>query len=954
MTRILVVDDHADNRYYLEALLGGHRFVVQSATNGEEALALAREAPPDLVVSDLLMPVMDGYTLLRHWKADPTLRPVPFIVYTATYTQPEDRDLAMDLGADAFIVKPAEPDVFMAQVNGLLQAVTVRPAAEPRSPIQDEGALLTRYNEALIRKLEQKTARLVETNHRLEAELEERRRRETERVGLLHDLGERVKELRALYEVGHVLRDDRLPVPRLLERVVAQLPVAMQFPDVTMARASYGSETAATARFSESPWMLTSRFVTSDGTAGRIDVAYAAERPRAAEGPFLAEERQLLDSLAEMIGVHLDRRLAQDALRSSEERLRTILNSEPECVKVVSGDGRLLDMNPAGLAMVEAADVAAVRDRPVIDLIHPADRASFAALHRQAARGEPGQLRFRLIGLRGGERWVESHAAPLRERDGSISAVLSVTRDVTDRRRAEQALAEAQRQQVLVLESVEEGIHGLNAAGHVVFANPAGARMLGWSEAELVGRLMHELAHHHRADGTPYPIEACPVHLTLQDGLVRRVADEVFFRRDGSSFAVEYTCSPMRDEQGAVIGAVVAFRDISQRKALEQQVLRVQRMNSIGTLAGGIAHDLNNILAPIVMGVERLQELVTDAEALGMVDLIATSAHRGAAMVQQVLSFARGVEGRRVEVQPVAVLADLRKIVGETLPKNIRYVERFQDGLWPVVADPTQLHQVVLNLCINARDAMPHGGELTVGAENVTVSDDEAVLLLEAQPGPYVRLSVEDTGTGIAPGVMEQIFDPFFTTKEVGKGTGLGLATTQAIVRGHGGFLRVYTEVGVGSRFLVYLPAKVHLGQETDPQAPAESVRGNGELVLVVDDEAAIRQITSQTLEAFGYEVLVAADGAEAVALYRERQQEIAVVLTDMMMPVMDGPATIRVLRRLNPKVRIIAASGLSAGPGAAPAPGSGELVFLAKPFTSGELLQAIRRVLDGGARPLA
>jgi CheY-like chemotaxis protein len=327
-------------------------------------------------------------------------------------------------------------------------------------------------------------------------------------------------------------------------------------------------------------------------------------------------------------------------------------------------------------------------------------------------------------------------------------------------------------------------------------------------------------------------------------------------------------------------------------------------------------------------------------------EMVSSSAQRGADMVSQVLSFARGVEGRRMEIQIKHLIQDIEKIANETFLKHIQVRTIVPHHLWTIIGDPTQLHQVLLNLCVNARDAMPEGGMLTISAENLALDTHYAGMNLEAKPGPYVLLQVEDSGTGMPAEVVEKIFDPFFTTKEIGRGTGLGLSTSLAIVKSHGGFIRVYSEPGVGTRFKVFLPAWTGPLSGTAEEMPPEMPRGNGELILVVDDEASVRQITQQTLEAFGYRVVLASDGADAVAIYATRQAEIAAVLTDMTMPVMDGAAAIQVLRKFNPNVRIIAASGLSSNGYITDAASLGVKHFLAKPYTAETLLKTLAQVL--------
>lgn len=315
-------------------------------------------------------------------------------------------------------------------------------------------------------------------------------------------------------------------------------------------------------------------------------------------------------------------------------------------------------------------------------------------------------------------------------------------------------------------------------------------------------------------------------------------------------------------------------------------------------------------------------------------------------MVRQVLSFARGVAGQRVEVKVDHLLREIEKIIHDTFPKNISARSEIPADVWMLQGDPTQLHQVLLNLCVNARDAMLDGGGLTLSVRNELLDEHCAEVNIEARPGPHVIIGVDDTGSGIPPDVLDRIFEPFFTTKDLGKGTGLGLSSTLAIIKSHGGFVRVSTEIGAGTQFRVYLPASTTAEPESIAMAKNDLPRGNNELVLLVDDETAVRDIVKHTLEAFGYRVLEACDGVEATALYPVHQSEIAVVLTDMMMPVMDGPETIRVLLGMNPQVRIIAASGMGTNSMIAKTLAAGARHFLPKPYTAETLLQSLKMVL--------
>lgn len=503
-----------------------------------------------------------------------------------------------------------------------------------------------------------------------------------------------------------------------------------------------------------------------------------------------------------------------------------------------------------------------------------------------------------------------------------------------DRRKPESLM----RSQTALLDRARDAIFVHDLDYRITYWNQGAAKLYGWSPDEAVGSIARGFLYQNPA------ALMMAAEITLSKG--EWAGELTHVTKDHEELTVESRWSLMRDERGNPLSILSINTDITARKKLEQQFLRAQRMESIGTLAGGIAHDINNILSPIMMSIDLLRMYVTDPDALNIIGMMATSAKRGAEMVQQVLSFARGVEGKAEEVRVSLVVEDLLRIIEDTFPKNIRVETRLQPDLWPVKADPTQIHQVLLNLCVNARDAMPDGGRLTLTVQKILIDDRQAAFNLDAHPGPYLVIEVEDTGHGIPKEIIDKIFDPFFTTKAQGKGTGLGLSTTLAIMKSHGGYITAHSEPGEGSRFRIHLPAMTELGWDSAPSADTDLPRGRGETVMVVDDEIFIRQVTSRTLESFGYKVLLASNGSEAITTYVEHQDEIALVLTDMMMPVMDGPATIRTLKRLNPFVRIIGASGINAKSNVARASNAGADHFLTKPFTAETLLKTIRLTL--------
>jgi PAS domain S-box-containing protein len=402
--------------------------------------------------------------------------------------------------------------------------------------------------------------------------------------------------------------------------------------------------------------------------------------------------------------------------------------------------------------------------------------------------------------------------------------------------------------------------------------------------------------------------------------------------------------SLFHDRSGKPMRMIGIHMDITEKKQLEAQFLRAQRLESLGTLASGIAHDLNNILTPILAGVQLLLLKFPhlNEQTRQMLKMLEISAQRGAGLVKQILSFARGVEGKRVCLQINHLLLEVKKISQHTLPKSINIYTDISPDLWIISGDATQMHQVFMNLCVNARDAMPEGGTLRITAKNLLIDEQYARMHLDASVGPYVVVSVADSGTGIPPDILHRIFDPFFTTKEVGKGTGLGLSAVLGIVKSHGGFVDVQSEVNQGSTFKVYLPANQSTVLPTDDDL--ELLLGHQELLLVVDDEAAICQTIKTTLETYNYRVLTASDGIEAIALFAEYKDKVQGVLIDIMMPSLDGLAVIPLLHRFNPNVYVVAMSGLNSTEAALQAEKLGCQGFLPKPFTTNELLQILHK----------
>jgi PAS domain S-box-containing protein len=633
-----------------------------------------------------------------------------------------------------------------------------------------------------------------------------------------------------------------------------------------------------------------------------------------------------------------DRRRAEMRLRESEARFRQLAENIAEVFWIVEPDGgRLIYVSPAYEAVWGRALEDLYADPAIWHAaIHPDDRDRIRIAQQRLVGFDET---YRVVRPDGDVRWIHDRAFPVRDVAGHVFRLVGIAADVTDRRIADERISE----QAKLLDQANDAISVRDLNHRVIFWNRGGERVFGWSAEEMVGQRAPDVL------ATDVDALEAAQQATLADGEWSGELEKQTKAGHRIILAARWTL--LRDAEGLPRSILAIETDITERRRVEQQFLRAQRMESVGTLAGGIAHDLNNVLAPILMAIEGLREQVSQDDGVELLDILQASAQRGADLVRQVLTFARGVEGQRVAVDLPVLTRDLTKVLRETFPKSINLRLDVAPEAWTVTGDPTQLHQVILNLCVNARDAMPDGGDLVVAIENIVLDDTYVAMNPGAQAGAHVKIKVTDTGIGMSKDIVDRIFEPFFTTKELGQGTGLGLSTTSAIVRSHGGFINVYSEPGRGTKFHVYLPARASVA-EIDRAATEQTMfpHGHGETILVVDDEVAIREVARRTLERFGYKVMLASNGAEAIGVYASHRGTIDLVLTDMAMPIMDGPALIIALKAVNPDVLIVGSSGLRSHGGAAKAVGAGVKWFVAKPYTA----EAILRTLHDALREIA
>ncbi|MEH2238536.1 PAS domain S-box protein [Nostoc sp.] len=504
------------------------------------------------------------------------------------------------------------------------------------------------------------------------------------------------------------------------------------------------------------------------------------------------------------------------ARRQSENRLRAMIDAEPECIKLIARDGTLLEINAYGLAMMEVESADVLIGKPIDAVIVPEYRAAFADLHKSICQGKKGTLEFEIVGFKGTRRYMETYAVPLRNESDGTFIHLALMRDITQQKQAEQKI----REQGLLLDVSTDAILVRNIHNQILFWNQGAERLYGWKAEEVVGKNVLQLL-----DKEISP-QLEDVYLRVMNtGEWRGELHQL--TREGKVIIVESRWTLIRDDNGQPKSILSVNTEITQQKKLEAQLLRSQRLESIGTLASGIAHDLNNILSPILMSVQLLQKKLPDSQSQQILQTLENNVKRGANLLKQVLSFARGIEGKRTIVQIQPLMAEMEQIIAQTFPKSIICQIDIPKNLWYVRGDTTQLHQVLINLVINARDAMPNGGILRIVAENLVIGEHSTQINIDAKVGSYIAIVVTDTGMGMSSSVQQKIFEPFFTTKEVGKGTGLGLSTALGIIKNHGGFVNVYSQVGRGTQFTVYLPASTFRDTHSLSQE-LESVIGDG------------------------------------------------------------------------------------------------------------------------------
>ena len=626
---------------------------------------------------------------------------------------------------------------------------------------------------------------------------------------------------------------------------------------------------------------------------------------------------------------------SEASLQASEARYRALLITAPVGIYQTDVVGNCIFINQQclellGLTLTEALGQGWANS------LHPDDLQRVSAEWYGAVQAQQEyRSEHRFVTPQGRVNWVFVKAIGIYDESGIMTGYIGTLTDITDLKAAAQKIQE----QAALLDIATDAIIVRDLDSQIQFWNNGATAIYGWLATEAIDRTTAQLFY---PDTPPETAVAIAFSSVLDRGSWQGELHKV--TKTGTEVIVESRWTLVRDEAGNPRSILSVDTDITEKKSLEQQFLRAQRMESLGTLASGIAHDLNNVLTPIV-GAAQLLPLTLpnlDDRSRRLLNMLVESSKRGSGLVKQILTFARGLDGERTVLQVRHILTEIISVARQTFPKSIEIEVNYpSEDLWMVSVDATHIHQVLMNLFVNARDAMPNGGTIAASADNIVIDADYAQLQLQLPLGAYILITIADTGMGMTREMLDRIFDPFFTTKETG--TGLGLSTVQGIVKAHGGAIEVESEVGCGTSFKIYLPA-LYIKEVESPTTAENLYDGQGRLVLVVDDETAIREIAKESLETYNYRVMLASDGIEAIDIYTQNHHSIAIVLIDMMMPHLDTPSIILALQQINPEVQIVVMSGSYLNL-AAIVDKQQVSAVLTKPFTTAEMLQTLAEI---------
>lgn len=948
MTKLLIVDDDEQGLHILEMLLTNQGYDVTTARNGVQALEKAHDYPPDLIISDILMPVMDGFTLCRQWKRDKQLKHIPFVFYTATYTDPRDRGVALRLGVERFILKPVEPKLFLKILEEVFteRRASVKPSP-PMLQSEEENAYFREYNEALVRRLENKVVELEGAYDAIEREMVDRKRAEE----ALRESEKRLMEIVnflpdatfAIDRTGAVIAWNRTMEEMTGVGAEAMLgkgdyEYALPFHGVrqpVLVDLVFGPNEAVRKQH---------RFVKEEGD---VILAEANILLKGETHVLSVKARPLYDSKGNITGAIesirdiTERTDAEEALIASEQRYRQLLDSVTDYIFTtqINGGQPVATTHGQGCAAVTGYTTDDYDRNPFLwyEMIHSEDRGLVTRHAREAIGGRAADpLEHRIIHKNGTIRWVRNTMVPRYDRQGALVACDGLVSDITERKRAEEALKTSEEKYRNIVENAAEGIFQSTPDGRYRSANPALARIYGYASPKELMESVSDIAHQIYLNVEDYE----RLHDLLREGLSIDAYEVELCRKDGSRIWVSMAARSVLAPDGDLLYHEGAVVDITERKRLEAQVLQSERMEAIVQLAGGVAHDFNNFLS-VIMGFSGMLRMKMDDDdpRLNYVNQISSACEKAAGLTQSLLVFSKK-QAIEMKVQELnGIIRNMERLLKRLLHEDVDLVLDLPEDDTLIMADVAQIDQVLLNLATRARQAMQQGGRLTVKVERKGLDAEFMRSRGFGESGEYAVISVIDNGIGMDQATKERAFEPF----SAGSDTGLALSTVYGIIKQHNGYIEVCGGPTEGTIFFIYLPT-VEAGLAREEKI-YDRTAGGAETILVAEDNADLRKLIRKVLEAKGYRVVEAADGQDAVNKFIDDETDL--LLLDVVMPKMSGKETFDRIRKRRPDIKVLFLSGYDGNTVIDQGVGADICDYIPKPFDPDELLRKVRQILD-------